>query len=99
MSGPCCSGKPTRPLAWAALALACALLALGPFLHEHDDGHAGANHDHCVVCCLQHHFSVTTTTAPAPALPDLATHAADPSRQQSGWRTPHATQATRGPPA
>ena len=99
MSCPCRTKKSLRPLAFAALVLACTLLAPGPFLHEHDDEHAGANHDHCVVCCLQHHFSVTTATAPAAALPDLATHAADPSRQQRGRRAPHATQATRGPPA
>ena len=99
MSCQCRTKQSLRPIALAALVLACTLLAPGPFLHEHDDGHAGANHDHCVVCCLQHHFSVTTTAAPAPVAPDLAAHTAESSRQRSGWGAARTTQATRGPPA
>ena len=93
--------NPSRLVAWLALALTCALLSSGLFAHDHDaeEAHAGANHDHCVVCCLQHHFSVTTTAAPAPVTPDLAAYAAESSRERSGWGTARTTQVTRGPPA
>ena len=98
MSRLCRKKKSLRPIACLALALTCALVSPGPFLHEHDDGHAGS-HDHNCVICLQHDFFVATTTAPGPVPPDLTTRAADPSRQQSGWGAPRTTQTTRGPPA
>ncbi len=101
MSRPWRTRKPSRPLACLALALTCALLSAGFFSHGHEDedGHAGADGHHCAICCFQHHFSVTTTAAPAPVAPDPAAYAADSNRQRSGWDAARHTQATRGPPA
>ena len=92
--------KPGRPTAFAALLLACALLSAGfvSVSHGHDDGHAGGDGHHCVVCCLQHH-SPATTTEPAPSAPDLAALAGAASWRRSGRDAARATQATRGPPA
>ena len=91
--------KPSRPTAFVALLLACALLSAGFASHGHDDGHSGGDDHHCVICCLRHHSPATTTTAPAPSAPDLAAHATRSSCLRSGSDATLATQATRGPPA
>ena len=93
--------NPSRLVAWLALALTCALLSAGLFAHDHDaeEAHAGGDGHHCAICCLQQHFSVTTTAAPVPLATGPATHTAAASRHQSSWGVARATQATRGPPA
>ena len=90
--------KPSRPTAFAALLLACALAAAGSVPHGHDDGHSGGDDHRCVICCLRHHSPATTPTAPAPSAPDLATHAAAPICRQTGRDAALANPATRGPP-
>ena len=88
-------------MAWLALALTCALLSSGLFAHDHDaeEAHAGGDGHHCAICCLQQHFSVTTTAAPVPLATGPATHTAAASRHLGGWGTARTTQVTRGPPA
>ena len=92
--------KSSRPIAFAALLLACVLLPAGFFSHGHDDGDLG-DHDHdCIICCLRDHSTlVATTTAPVPAAPDLPAPAAAAMRDQRGHKAALGARTTRGPPA
>ena len=91
--------KPSRPIASAALVLACALLPAGFLSHGHDDGDFDGHDHHCTLCCLRDHSTVATAAAATPtaALP-LALGAA-PIRRPHGFRITSDPHPTRGPPA
>ena len=91
--------KPSRPIASAALVLACALLPAGFLSHGHDDADFVGHDHHCTLCCLRDHSMAATAAAatPAAALP-LALVVAS-TRRRRGVRTAPDPHPTRGPPA
>ena len=91
--------KPSRPTALVALLLACALLAAGFVSHAHDDGHAGGDDHHCVICCLRHHSPVTLDDGARAPRAGPGGPPAAPSCRQSRYASTPATHPTRGPPA
>ena len=91
--------KPSWPIVFAALLLACVLPAAGFFSHGHDYGDL-RGHDHdCIICCLRVHSTLAMATAPVPAAPVLLAHAAAPMRDRRGHKAALGARTTRGPPA
>ncbi len=91
--------KPNRPIASAALVLACVLLPAGFLSHGHDDRDLDG-HDHdCIVCCLRDHSTLTMSAAPAPAAPAALAPVAAPARRGCVLRTEFDPRLPRGPPA
>ena len=92
--------KPSRPIAFAVLVLACALLPAGFLSHGHGDGDFDGHHDHhCTLCCLRDHSTVATAEAVAPAAALPLTLVAASTRRRRGLRTAPDPHPTRGPPA
>ena len=91
--------KPSRPIASAALVLACALLPAGFLSHGHDDGDFDGHDHHCTLCCLRDHSTVATAEATAPAAAVPVALVAAMSRRRHGFRTAPDPHPTRGPPA
>ncbi len=91
--------KPSRPIASAALVLACALPPASFLSHGHDDGDFDGHNHHCTICCLRDHSTVTTAAAPAPAIALPLTLVAASTRRRHGLRTASDPHPTRGPPA
>ena len=91
--------KPSRSIASAVLALACALLPAGFLSHGHDDGDFDGHEHHCTICCLRDHSTVTTAAAPAPAIALPLTLVAVSTRRRRGLPTASDPHPTRGPPA
>lgn len=90
--------KPNRPIAFAALLLACVLLSAGFFFHGHDDEDPGS-HDHdCITCCLPHYAALPTAAAPTPSIPELAACAAEATSPGDARGVTLGTPLTRGPP-
>ena len=91
--------KPSRPIASAALVLACVLLPAGFLWHGHDDRDSGT-HDHdCIICGLRDHSTLATSAEPEPAAPAPLAPAAASTRQRRGGRIALDPRLTRGPPA
>ena len=91
--------KPSRPIASAALVLACLLLPAGFLSHGHDDRNFDG-HDHdCIVCCLRDHSTLATAAAPAPAAPAALAPVAAPTRRGCALLTALDPRLPRGPPA
>ena len=91
--------KSSRPIAFAALLLACVLLSVGVFSHGHDDeGLGGHDHD-CTLCCLRDHSTPAATSALVSAAPVMSAHAVASVRDRRGQQPAPATRTTRGPPA
>ena len=91
--------KPSRPIAFAALLLACALLSAGFVSHGHDHGDLGGHEHDCNLCCLRDHSTLATTSAPAYAAPVMSAHAVASMRDRRDHKPSPATHTTRGPPA
>ena len=90
--------KPSRPIASAALMLACVLLPAGFLSHGHDDRDLDG-HDHdCIVCCLLDH-STLAAAAPEPAAPAALAPVAASARRGRVLRTALDPHLPRGPPA
>ena len=90
--------KPSRPIAFAVLVLACALLPAGFLSHGHDDGDLGGHDHHCTICCLRDHSTVTTADGAAPAAAVPVALVAAMTRCRHGFRTTPDPHPTRGPP-
>ena len=91
--------KPSRPIASAALVLACVLLPAGFLSHGHDDRDLDG-HDHdCIVCCLLDHPTLATAAEPAPAAPAALAPVAASARRGRVLRTALDPHLPRGPPA
>ena len=91
--------KPNRPIASAALVLACVLLPAGFLSHGHDDRDLDG-HDHdCIVCCLLDHPTLATAAEPAPAAPAAPAPVAASARRGRVLRTALDPHLPRGPPA
>ena len=91
--------KLSRPIASAALVLACVLLPAGFLSHGHDDrDFDGHDHD-CIICCLRDHSTLATSAEPEPAAPASLAPAAASARQRRGGRIALDPRLTRGPPA
>ncbi len=91
--------RPSRPIASAALVLACVLLPAGFLSHGHDDrDFDGHDHD-CIVCCLRDHSTLASAAEPAPAAPAALAPGAASARR--GWvlRPALDPRLARGPPA
>ena len=91
--------KPSRPIASAALVLACALLPAGFLSHGHDDGDFDGHDHHCTLCCLPDHSAVATAAAAVPAAALPLAPAPASTRRRHGFRTTPDPHPTRGPPA
>ena len=91
--------KPSRPIASAALALACALLPAGFLSHGHDDGDFDGHDHHCTLCCLRDHSIMSTAAVAAPASQVPLGLVAASTRRRHGFRTAPDPHPTRGPPA
>ena len=97
--------KRSRPIAFAALLLACALWSAGFFAHGHDshghdheDAHGGHHHD-CVLCCVMHHGAIASAVAIPMAAADIAARSATAPSSRVRPVTTLGIQPTRGPPA
>ena len=90
--------KPSRPIASAALVLACVLLPAGFLSHGHDRDLDGHDHD-CIVCCLRDHSTLAPAASPAPAAPAALAPVAAPARRGCALRTALDLRLARGPPA
>ncbi len=91
--------KPNRPIASAALVLACVLLPAGFLSHGHDD-RALDGHDHdCIVCCLRDHSTLAISAEPSPAAPAALAPAAASAPRRGALPTALDPRLPRGPPA
>ena len=89
--------KPNRPIAFAALLLACVLLSAGFFVHGHDDDPGSHDHD-CITCCLPHYAALSAAAAPTPSTPELAACAAEATKPGDARGVALGTPLKRGPP-
>ena len=90
--------KPSRPIAFAALVLTCALLPADFFAHGHDHGDLDAHDYHCTLCCLRDYSAVAAVVAAPEGVAPLALVSAV-TRHRHGFRTAPDPYPTRGPPA
>ncbi len=91
--------KPNRPIAFAALLLACVLPSAGFLSHGHDAGDANSDHHHCAICCLPHHGATASAAAPAAPPPEPTMRADARTRGGIGPGATLDIRPTRGPPA
>ena len=89
--------KPSRPIAFAALVLACALLPADFFAHRHDDSALDAHEYNCTLCCLRDYCAVAAAVAVPEGVAPLALVSAS-TRHRHGFRTAPDPHPTRGPP-
>ena len=92
--------KPSsRPMAFAALLVACVLLSAGFFSHEHADGNSGS-HDHdCIACCFPDFAAIPPAAAPTPSTPEPVACAAEATSRGNNRGATLGAPLTRGPPA
>ena len=91
--------KLSRPIASAALVLACVLLPAGFLSHGHDDRDFDGHHHDCIICCLRDHSTLATAAAPAAAAPAALAPVAASDRHRSTFWTALDPRLARGPPA
>ena len=91
--------KQSRPIASAALVLACVLLPAGFLSHGHDDrDFDGHDHD-CIICCLLDHSTLATAAGPEPGAPRALAPVAASACLDCVLRPPLDPRLARGPPA